>query len=427
MLPSSSVSRGRAIFAFSLGCLFFGYAFVQRVAPSVITDELMREFAVGGAALGSLSAWYFYSYASIQLPVGMLMDRFGPRKLMSFTIGLCALATIGFAMSDSLVMASFSRALIGATVAFGFVGSLTIAGYWFSPSRFATLGGVLQGVGMCGAMLGQAPLRYYVEMFGWRGTMMGLAVIAVLMAVLLFFVIPKRPRANGENHSVQNQGRDGSSGVLNGLKQVCRNIQSWYAALIGFGLTATMLTFTGLWAVPWLSTTMAFSKTQAAGIASLFFLGWGVGSPLAGWISDTIGRRKPVLYAGCLVSMVFFAAIVYSGIEDSVYLGILFFLCGCGGSTMIVCFGVVKEVNLPGNSATSIGLLNMFVVGSGALMQPLVGFLLDSQWSGQLEAGARIYESEAFSNAFGSLMMCQVMALVCIWQLKETFCRQRSA
>ena len=124
---ATSISRSQAIVAFALGTLFFGYAFVQRVSPSVMTDELMREFAVGGAALGSLSAFYFYAYASIQLPVGMLTDHFGPRKLMSFAAALCALASVGFAFSDSVFTASLGRALIGGTVAFGFVGTLAIA------------------------------------------------------------------------------------------------------------------------------------------------------------------------------------------------------------------------------------------------------------------------------------------------------------
>ncbi len=129
--------RGQAILAFALGTLFFGYAFVQRVSPSVMTEELMRDFAVGGAALGSLSAFYFYTYASIQLPVGMLTDRFGPRKLMSFAAGLCALAALVFAQSESLLGASLGRALIGGTVAFAFVGTLAIAGYWFAPASMA--------------------------------------------------------------------------------------------------------------------------------------------------------------------------------------------------------------------------------------------------------------------------------------------------
>src|SRR5210317_596292 len=175
-----TVSRSQAIVAFALGTLFFGYAFVQRVSPSVMTDELMRDFAVGGAALGSLSAFYFYAYASIQLPVGMLTDHFGPRKLMSFAAGLCALASVAFALSDSLLAASIGRALIGATVAFAFVGTLAIAGYWFRPQQYALLAGLLQTVGMTGGIFGQAPLRQLVEAIGWRSSIHVLAVVALV-------------------------------------------------------------------------------------------------------------------------------------------------------------------------------------------------------------------------------------------------------
>lgn len=176
---TSSVSRRQAIIAFGLGTLFFGYAFVQRVSPSVMTVELMRDFAVGGAALGSLSAFYFYAYASIQLPVGMLTDHFGPRKLMSFAAALCALASLGFALSDSVLTASIGRALIGGTVAFGFVGTLAIAGYWFKPTQYALLAGLLQTMGMSGAIFGQAPLRQMVESIGWRDTINLLALVAL--------------------------------------------------------------------------------------------------------------------------------------------------------------------------------------------------------------------------------------------------------
>ncbi len=122
------VSRSTAAIAFLLGVLFFGYAFIQRVSPSVMTAELMREFSVGATALGSLSAFYFYTYASIQLPVGMLTDRFGPRKLMSAAAGLCAFASIGFALSDSIVTVSIVIVLIGGTAACAVVGPVSLAG-----------------------------------------------------------------------------------------------------------------------------------------------------------------------------------------------------------------------------------------------------------------------------------------------------------
>ena len=270
----------------------------------------MRDFAVGGAALGSLSAWYFYTYASIQLPVGMLMDRFGPRKLMSFTMGMCAIASVGFGLSESILSASASRALIGAAVGFAFVGTLTIAGYWFSAKRFALLTGILMSVGMMGAILGQAPLRFTVEQIGWRDTSIALAALAIVLSISLFFIVPKRPL------SQKNKIKEGHT-VWSGLRAVCSRPQSWYCAVIGFGLSAIMLAFAGLWSVPWLNTTMGFSKTQAAGMSSMLFLGWACASPIAGWLSDYIGYRKPIIYFSLIVNTILFAVIVYSGVIDS--------------------------------------------------------------------------------------------------------------
>ncbi len=383
-----------------------------------MTDELMRDFAVGGAALGSLSAWYFYTYASMQLPVGMLMDRYGPRKLMAFAVGLCALASVGFSVSESLWMAAVSRALVGATVAFAFIGSLTIAGYWFSPKRFAMLAGMLQAVGMCGAVLGQAPLRYAVEQWGWRPTMGGLAIFAISLSGLLFLSIPRRPLSLTARHT------ETLSHAFAGLRQVCVNPQSWYCAGTGFGLAAIMLSFGGLWSVPWLNTVMGFSKTQSAAIASMLFLGWAIVSPVVGWLSDYLGHRKPLLILGCLANMMLFMIVLKGGFVSVSAYSILFFLCGCSGSVMTISFSSVKEVNSPAYGATAIGLMNMCVVGSGAVMQPLIGWLLDRQWLGHALNGARIYEADAFTQAFTVLLVANGGALVCSLLLRETHCRQ---
>ena len=408
---TGTVSSSRALTAFAIGTLFFAFAFIQRVAPSVMTTELMRDFSVGGAALGTLSAWYFYAYAGIQLPVGMLTDRFGPRKLMSVAVALCALGSFGFAASDSLLAASFFRAMIGATVAFGFVGTLTIASYWFAPARFAMLAGVIQSVGMCGAMLGQAPLRFAVEQFGWRSTVGAMGVAALILAVLLFFIVPRRPRTSAPA-SAQNN-------VFFGLKAVLVNPQSWVCAGIGFGMTAIMLAFAGLWAVPWLSSVFAYPVSTAAGVVSLLFLGWAIGAPFMGWISDHIGRRKPVLLIGVVCNIVIFSIILFAGVS-TLMMSVLFFMLGVSGSMMTVSFGSMREVNSTRHSATAIGLINMCVVGSGAVMQPVIGWLLDLGWTGQMADGARIYNADAYSTAFTVLIASNILALLCILFLRET-------
>jgi MFS family permease len=411
-----TVSTRQAAIAFALGTLFFGYAFVQRVSPSVMTAELMRDFAVGGAALGSLSAFYFYAYASIQLPVGMLTDHFGPRKLMSFAAALCALASLGFALSDSVLTASLGRAFIGGTVAFGFVGTLAIAGYWFKPSQYALLAGLLQTVGMSGAIFGQAPLRQMVESIGWRDTINLLALVALVLAILLFKLVPMRSRE-------QKQRTPGVS-VLQGLKAVTTNSQTWICSLIGFGMAATMLAFGGLWGVPWLNSVHGYTTSEAAGITSMIFVGWAIFSPLAGWASDRMGRRNLILRLGSLIALLSLACLIYFTPDNTLQLMALIFVIGASGSAMTVCFGSVKELNDVNYSSTSLGVMNMCIVGAGAVMQPLIGWLLDSNWDGTMQAGARIYSSTSYSTAFFSLLVVNVAALGATLALRETHCRQ---
>ena len=412
----SSVTPRRAIIAFALGTLFFGYAFVQRVSPSVMTNELMRDFAVGGAALGTLSAFYFYAYASIQLPVGMLTDHFGPRKLMSFAAGLCAFASLGFGLSDSVLTASIGRALIGGTVAFAFVGTLAIAGYWFKPAQYAMLAGLLQTVGMSGAIFGQAPLRQVVESIGWRGTMNALGAIAILLSLLLFFLVPHRSRV---------QRKEGPGvGIVTGLKAVASNSQTWLCALIGFGMAATMLGFGGLWGVPWLTNVYGYSTIEAAGIVSMLFAGWAIFSPLAGWASDRMGRRNPIMTLGSIVALAAFSMVIFRTPENIGLLMALIFLTGAGGCAMTAGFSSVKELNNLEYSGTALGLMNMFIVGSGAVMQPLIGWLLDMNWSGTMIDGARVYNENAYTLAFSSLLIANAAALIGTLILRETRCKQ---
>jgi len=413
-----TVSTRQVAIAFALGTLFFGYAFVQRVSPSVMTAELMRDFAVGGAALGSLSAFYFYAYASIQLPVGMLTDHFGPRKLMSFAAALCALASVGFALSDSVLTASLGRALIGGTVAFGFVGTLAIAGYWFKPSQYALLAGLLQTVGMSGAIFGQAPLRQLVESIGWRDTINLLALVALILAILLFKLVPMR--------SSEQKRRTPGVSVMQGLKAVTTNPQTWICSLIGFGMAATMLAFGGLWGVPWLNSVHGYTTSEAAGITSMIFVGWAIFSPLAGWASDRMGRRNLILRVGVLVALLALVCLIYFTPHNTPLLMALIFIIGAGGSAMTVCFGSIKELNDVNYSSTSLGVMNMCIVGAGAVMQPLIGWLLDSNWDGTMQAGARIYAADNYSTAFFSLLVVNFAALIGASLLRETHCRQLS-
>ncbi len=399
-----------------LGMLFFGYAFVQRVSPSVVTEELMRDFGVGATSLGILSGAYFYTYAAIQLPVGLLTDRFGPRKLMSIAVVVCALSSIGFATSDNLIVASLYRALIGAAVAFGFVGTLSILAQFFRPVNFAMLAGLVQSIGMIGAIAGQAPLRLLVEHSSWQEAFLWLAAVGFLLGILLYTVVPRR-----SNVEIQ----QAKTNIWVSLSEVAANPQTWLCALIGFGLAAPMLSFAGLWGIPWLEAAYGFDKKQAAGMVAWLFIGWAVGSPLAGFVSDRMGRRKPVLIIGSIMSLSAFAILVYLENLSPLILSVLFTISGVGGSVMAVIFSSVRESNSPVSSAAAMGFANMFVVGSGAVMQPLIGWLLEKNWDGRLENGVPYYSPDAYSAALFALVAGLMIALTSSTFLKETHCKNR--
>ncbi len=375
----------------------------------------MRDFTVGGSALGVLSAMYYYAYVALQIPVGVLIDRFGPRRLMSGALLICACASLAMANSDSLLSASISRMLIGGSVAFAFVGTLTLLTFWFDAHRFATYAGILQSTGMVGAMLGQAPLQIVVEAFSWRGATTLLAAIGFTLAVLTYAVIPRRSKTE--------RSTAGGGGVSAGVGRVLKQPRNWLCALTGFGMAAPLLGFAALWAVPWLTTVRGFDQTRSAGIASMVFMGWLVGAPVCGWISDLTGRRLPVMFIGALISLFAFVALLLIDDASATLLTFLFFMQGLGGCTMVICFSVMREYNAQHSTAASLGMLNMLVVGSGAVMQPLIGWLLDHRWDGTIVEGLRVYSADNYFSAFQVLMLANVVAVVCCLLMEETWCR----
>ena len=397
------------------GALFFFYAWVLRVAPSVMVEELMRDFAVGAAVLGHLSAAYFYGYAGMQIPVGVLLDRFGPRRLMTLAALTCAGGCILLATSTSLAAATAGRFLIGASAAFSLVGSMAVAGQWFRAERFAVLSGLAMAMGMAGGVFGQAPLRLAVEASDWRTTTLALATGGVALAFAAWATVRDKRR-----------GRGGLGEALHGLATVLRHRQTWLIALAGLGTSAPLLAFASLWGVPFLETAHGLTRTQAATLTSVVFVGWGVGAPMIGWLSDRLGRRKPPLVVGLLLQTAVLAALVYVPALPVSGLALLCFLVGFSGSAQIVCFPLVRESHPVALSGTSIGFVNGMITGAGALFQPLVGLLLDFAWAGRTALGARVYDASAYRLALASLIACCLGGLLCLIAVRETHCRPQA-
>ncbi len=414
-LPREDAPRLLPLLGWLTAAMFFFYAWVMRVAPSVMVEELMRDFAVGAAVLGNLSAAYFYGYAGMQIPVGLLLDRFGPRRLITISALSCAGGCVLFATGNTLAMVTVGRFLIGASAAFSLVGSMAVAGRWFAPNRFALLSGVAMALGMAGGVFGQAPLRLAVEATDWRTANLLLAVGGFALAGAAAASVRDKWRGSG-----------GVGNALAALGQVMRRPQTWLIALTGLGTSGPLLGFASLWGVPFLETAYHLPRTQAAGLTSAIFMGWGVGAPLLGWLSDRIGRRKGPLVAGLALETLALSAVIYLPDLPVSAVAALCFAVGFFGSAQIVCFALARENHGPQLSGTAIGFVNAMVTGAGALFQPLVGFLLDMAWTGATLHGARVYDLPAYRLALGSLVICGLSGLLCLTAVRETYCRPQA-
>ncbi len=397
----------QAWFAWTAAAVFFFYAFVLRVSPGVMVGELMAEFQVGGAIFGTLSSLYFYTYAPLQLPAGMLMDRYGARRLITAAVALAALGAAFFAVAPTLETAYLARLLIGFGSGFSFVGALTVSTQLFPPARFAMMAGLLQGLGILGGIAGQAPLGIAVEYLTWRGAVGLLAVLGVVLTAVAWIAI--RDRA----------GPSASGSPMAGLRLVAANRETWLCAVFGLAMTAPMLAFGGLWAVPFIMTTHGLERPGAGSLASLLFLGWGLGAPVNGWISDRLGRRKSPMLAFALVATLAMAAIVGLHGLSLTTTGVLFFINGFASCSMILCFAAVREHNPPGTTGAAYGLVNTFVVGSGAVFQPLIGWLLDLGWDGTLAAGARVYAEDTYRAALWTLPAVSALGVFSALLMRE--------
>ncbi len=393
------------------GAVFFFYAWVLRVSPSVMIEEMMRDLSVGGAVIGNLSAAYFYGYAGMQIPVGMLIDRFGPRRLMTAAALICAAGCVVFALSSGIAGVAIGRFVIGAAAAFSFVGAVAVAGLWFPARRFALLSGLAMMAGMIGGIFGQAPLRLMVDALDWRGAVLALATGGVIIAIAAWSTVRDRP------HEASRRP------VLAGLGQVLANRQTWLIAIAGLGTTGPLLGFSSLWGVPYFVSTLGIDRATAASITSMMFVGWALGAPLIGWTSDRIGRRKLPMICGLAVCLATMSAILYIPHLPIGVLMALCFACGFGGAAQIAGFAATRENNPPALSATAIGLVNGTVTGAGALFQPLLGWLLDLKWKGEVVAGARVYDPAAYQFALTAIVVGTFIGFLCTLAMRETYCR----
>ena len=411
MTASAETARTPMIawLVWALGATHYSYAFFQRVTPSVIDQELMRDFAATGSELGVLGGAYFITYAGLQFPLGILLDRYGPRRIMAISALLAGLGSIGFGLADSL-----TPAFLGV----GLIGTMKLIMIWLPPQRFATITGITMFIGVLGALMGQTPVRLAVDALGWRETVIWAGGFGVVLGLAIWLIV--RDRGTGEVVPP----RESSQSVYRGLVSILGNPQTWLLSLYSGMLSGPILTFTTLWGASFARESYGMAPETAVFSMSVALAGFGLGLPSGGWASDQLKRRKPPLWAGaCLCLTTWLAILLWP--QPPLYAALaLFFLNGLASGWVVTIFALARELNLPRFGGSVVGFINMMGIGAVAVLQPLTGYVLDQLWDGTIENGVRIYSDQNIRQAFILFPACSAVALVSCFFMLESHNRQ---
>lgn len=392
--------------------LFYLYEMVLRASPSVIAKDLMLDFGVASTALGVLASFYYYSYVILQIPCGVIVDKLGPKRVVTYSTILCVLGSIIFATSESLFGAQIGRFFIGAGSACAFISCLKIGSDWFLPAQFAMMAGLSNMMGTLGGMVSGPPFAILSNTFGWREATLIAACVGIVLALFFWFVMEDKP-------SIETQG---DKSLLSGLKKISKDPYNWIIAGVGGLMYVPVSAFCELWAVPYLMEKYQVTNEIASRASIMIYLGIALGSPLAARLSDYF--KSPVcvmMIASLTTAALFMAAVRFDFMTYQIMLVVLFF-AGMANAGQVMCFAAIKE-NVDNKIAgTAAGFTNALVMLSGIIFQPLLGIILDLSWQGQLNGdGTRFYGEEAYQTAMMTIPLCFVAGWVLLQIAERLF------
>jgi len=403
-----------------IGAIFYFYEYLLRVSTSVMTTGLMTSFHINAGALGNLSAYYYYVYTPMQLFVGVFVDRYGPRRLLTMAAFSCSIGSYMFASADNIIIAEIGRFLVGFGSAFAFVGVLKLATIWLPDRFFGMVSGMTMALGMIGGLSGDLLLTRLVDVDGWRLTSYMAAAVGLAITLVMFLLLRDKPK----------QELDQPISELPSLKNTCieiikiiRNPQIWIAGAIGCLVYIPTSAFAELWGPTYFKQAYHLTSDKAAAVVSMIFLGWAIGGPIVGWISDRIKQRRLPMTVGSVVAAVLISIVLYVPNVSLPLVYFIFFIFGMFSSAQVLVFAVGREVSPTSFAGTAISLTNMFVMLGGVVFQPLIGDLLDWRWSGIVSDGVHFFSTSDFQVALSVLPIGLLIAVFLTFCLQETHCK----
>lgn len=354
--------------------------FFHRLSVGSVADDLTREIPMNAMTLGNLTAMNYYAYALMQIPVGVLVDRIGVRKINFCGLLITAAGSILFGLAHTLEAAYLSRFLVGIGSSVIIVSIFKIQATWFPMSRFSALSGLTSFFGNFGSLMALYPLTFLSLTFGWRNTFYWMAGISLLLAFLVLWgVRDAKPEHLTTNFPSQQNPVPFFTFLKSGLSSVLRNPKTWPNILTLFAFTGSCTTLLGLWGISLISQVYTLDKATAAGYVTFATFGLILGAPLVSlWVRLLKGIR-PVLIAGTGLNLLLWIYItIIAGARPAVQLWpVFFFIFGLLITTHILAFSSVTAVNSLSYSGIATAVTNMAEFIGSSIASLTIGFILD--------------------------------------------------
>lgn len=404
--------------------LFFFYEFIQMNVFNSIASSLMRAFHTSAEQLGSLSSFYFIANVIFLFIAGILLDRCATRRVILIALAICIVGTALFSVATSFAWACFFRFLTGIGGAFCFLSVIRLASRWFPAKQMALITGLVVTMAMFGGWVSQTPMEILAQHVHWRVALQIDAATGIIFLLLIFFIVKDYPDAYAKIHLAE-QKMIHELGYLKSMRMAFLRFQNWLGGLYVCFMNLPVGLLGGLWGVLYLTHTHDVTKTQASEISSMLFFGTMIGSPIMGWISDKIQLRRLPMLCGALVSFALILMVIYIPALSFSILFWLFLLIGFFTSTQIIGYPLVAENSKRVITAMSVSIVNISVQSGDVIFQPFFGFLLDKRvWLRAQHVSTHFIASD-FSWAMWIFPAGFILAVLIIFCLPETHCRQR--
>lgn len=393
--------------------LFFFYEFFQLNIFDVINSPLRHDFSIDATQLSWMSSTYLWADILFLLPAGIILDRFSTRKVILTAMAICILGTLGFAITTSFALACFFHFLSGIGNAFCFLSCIVLISRWFPSHRQALVVGIVVTMAFLGGMMAHTPFARLNEWLGWRRSLIIDGQIGILLFLWIYFIVKDRPA------HLSIKKNQPSSAALFGFINALKNKQNWLAGLFTSLLNLPIMVLCALWGASYLQTVHQLSEISASNIVSLIFIGSIIGCPLAGWLSDRQGRRKPLMFIGALLTLITVCPLFLKMTLSPMILSVIFFSLGLFTSTQVIAYPLVAESNSGENTGSATAIASVIIMGGGGVGQILFGWLM------QFHAGhaAIRYSSADFQFAMWIFPLSAIAALIAVLCCRETNCK----